>query len=767
MFKDGKQNNPFMSNDQKAVNKTYIAEKQSKLGVQNHNPTLFEFKINDTVVKYPDDKSGGIKEDPYKSMINQGIYPSPYVPVPNPFYPNIQNPLQPWSYQNNQIPIIKKYNISISNANGDLEKLHDLYEDVLPQVNGITQKTLVTLSERHIIYQYLRSIFIIHSDGEDINIGGGGKYPINGQRKELTNLLSHIKLMDINPYHFSRITNNPYTTIPDNFLMFRSCYPVRMNMQNNVVQCAQDNIGLNIRIYQMKIMDILANNLGSLLEKKDTDLWREIAYYEFIRENILKRKVSPNFVMIYAWYMTLKSGVDFDKLKRLKQERGGNIGNKNMINENIEISTKNIKNLIAKILIENGKDNNNELQIYPPLLIQSTLQPNTILNTEIKTSINLPNDVKKIDQNISSKDLENIDSNLNTNKCIVAITESPTNNLFDWGTRTYSIELGPIKRMVQTGFHDIKVWQSIIFQMLVALYVMADNMIAINELSIDNNIYIKDLAKDENNLGYWKYKIKGIDFYVPNYGYLVLIDTKYQEIVNGVENVDLNKIKNLKYNHKIFGNMFGDNDKLVKEKIKENFLNVFDVNNFNQGFTQYGGIKPPQDILKMISDINTQIRSSNGNISDIITNILLLTQNHFLHNRLGYIVKDIEKDQLVNDNIEFKPGDIVAHKFTGSAENAYTWALYLGKENKKINSDSNSDSDSDSDSDSSDIEDNKHYIYTVHHISLPDFKTPKLIKQIVQPGDMLRSYGVIEQSFKPNQKMAEEDILETYIISSQ
>ena len=313
-FKDGKQANPFTTNDQRNVSKSFAAENAPKQLQGIANPeTLFEFKINDRVIQYPDPKKP--PEDPFKNMLNQGIYPSPYVPIPNPYYPNMQNPMYPWTHMpQNNVPLIKKYNISISNANGDLTKIHDLYEDVLPSVNGIIQKTLTTLSERTIIYQYLRSIFIRHNDGEDISIGN--KYPSNVQRTELTNLLSHIKLMEINPCHFSRITNNPYKTLPDDFLMYRSCYPVRLNKNNGIVTCAQDNIGINIRIYQMKVLDIMANKMSDGFQKKDCDLWREIAYYEYVREKIIKPKRCPNFVMMYAWYQTVKTGIDFMKLKK-------------------------------------------------------------------------------------------------------------------------------------------------------------------------------------------------------------------------------------------------------------------------------------------------------------------------------------------------------------------------------------------------------------------------------------------------------------------
>lgn len=741
-YKDTRINNPYTTMDQQQVYKQFQNEKNIKNAMANPQaPTLFELKINDNVFKQPAEQKRPI-DDNVKSLIDQGIYPSPYVPVQNPYMP-MGGPFQ-WMYGiREQLPIIKKYNISISNANGDLVKMHNIFEDALPQVNGIVQKTLTTISERSIILQYLRSIFVRHTDGEDISIGD--KATNTGQRTELTNLLSHIKLMDINPYHFSRITNNPYKTLPDNFLMFKSCYPIRVDQYNSNVQCALDNIGVNIRIYQMRVMDITANKLGFHLSKKDCDLWREIAYYEFVREQIIKPKVCPNFVMIYSWYITLKSGVDFAKLKKLKHDK-----NTNVVANDINIGIQNrmlkedlMNNIVMNNVVEFGKIKNN---------VQTLDHENKNKNSNslqiYKVNVNTKNINVSASTVLNEADLKNVNVDLPTNKCIVSITEAPNNNLFDWSTRSYSVDLGPIKKMIQTGYHDLKVWQSILFQLLAALYTMYINKIAINEMCIENNIFIKDLARDENNIGYWKYKVCGIDYYIPNYGYILLIDSKYNEVSGGINNVLLTNPLKITYKHKIYSKIFDDDipgtsgvDYVDSMNI-ENMKRIFDYNNFSNGFTSAGGIKPPPEIISMITEISNHINNGTS-----FKDLFLLTQSHFLHNRIGTIVKDIEKDQLVKDNFNFRPGNIIAHKFTG-VEDSYTWALYLGQQTIPGSDDS------------------VHEILTVDHYSLPDNKNPKLIKSQIALGDgIFRSFGQIEQYYKANQRLSEDDILESYTIS--
>ena len=742
MFKDASLNNPFISNDQRQVKQTLQNEGKPKLGQAPNPETLFEFKVNDRVIQYPDPKQQ--PTDPFKAMINQGIYPSPYVPVPNPFFPNMQNPMYPYSYvQNNNVPLIKKYNISISNANGDLTKIHDLFEDVLPSVNGIVQKSLTTIAERTTIYQYLRSIFIKHNDGEDISIGN--KYPSNGQRKELTNLLSHIKLMEINPYHFSRLTNNPYKTLPDNFLMFRSCYPIRLNKNNGVVTCAQDNLGVNIRIYQMRVLDILASKMGQDLQKKDCDLWREIAYYEYVREQIIKQKRCPNFIMMYSWYETVKSGVDFIKLQKLKINSEKNTTTQE---RNIEILNLKIREDITRILMEVG-DGISELN-----KLNERESDGFRVYKKDKLNIKLPNDEITFDIVSRHNELAKFNIQFPTNKCIVSITEAPTHNLFDWGTKSYALEMGPIKKMVQTGYHDIKVWQSIIFQLLAALHVMNVEDILINEMSIGNNVYIKDLNKDETNVGYWKYKVNGIDYYVPNYGYLVVIDSKFNDLEGGLESVNLLQNGRVDYNYKIYGAMFEDSPVILFDKKKQNMTNIFNRNNFSSGFTDYGGIKPPKEILSIIDEINKRVNGIKNpdHLKEVSNDIFLETQRHFLNNRIGEFVKEVEKDQLIKDDFKFKPGDVIAELINGqmagnNAAEAYKWGLYIRPIRDPV---TNMVTD--------------HEIYTTTTKYYGDNKEYK--KKLVNDGSIFRSYTPIEQNYKPNQKLSEDDILETYVLSN-
>ena len=709
----------------------FTAEKNLKIPVDNPNnqpPTLFEFKINDNIIKIPQNNQNtqnNIQRDPLQQLLDKNIYPQDYI--------NTNNPLQgPYSNANIYPTIVKRYNISISNPNGDYVKLHDLYEDILPQVKGIIQKTLTTIEERLVIHQYLRSIFIRYNDGEDIILDGNG---YTG-KSELTNLLSHIKVMEINPYHFSRLTNNPYATLADGFILFRSCYPVRMNIQINTIQCANDNIGIHIRIYQMKVFDILVDKYQSML-KKHSDLWREISFYEYIKEKIIKKKVCPNFIMVYSWYVTKKTGINFVKMSQFKKDR--TYYPYYTINNNL-IQMRRNANLFAFLL----NKNTNIYNYAPNKFIRDILIINDINNLFTHSIITNENNIITMNRR------------LNTNKCVVMITEAPTQNIFDWATKTYTLNNGPIKRMIQSGFHTDNVWKSILFQILVIFIVLINNNISINESSLENNFYIKDLRSDETNIGFWKYKIFGITFYIPNYGYLVVFDSKYHDLKNGNRYLDIYLTGNLNFFHKIYAK-FIDNpedtiEKVYYDKLKEinddNANNIFDSDKFKIGFTMYGGIPPNNDIMQLINNMrndvtNVKFRKDEDIFKDLVCELFINNYSNFLHNKIGKVLKDVDMPNIntmtSSDMHNLRSGDYVTIFISGKYKLAI---IYIQSDNtpKIICSDVQSVSYFDS------IENNT--------IKIQDIPISELHELI----------WFIDQEFIPYYNTAENNILETYTI---
>jgi hypothetical protein len=740
-------NTPFVTNDEKTAKTVYFKdrEQQQQLKERMIKPEeppkpLMSMTVMDSILGKKDTKP-----------MPAPIYPSSTVPIPNPNNPIASTYMVPWNFNEYNVPIIKKYNISIQGADGNITSTGEIFEDILPPTH-VTHNRMTTLGERQILYSYIRSILVKKGDGEQISFSD-----TKTSRPEIINLLSYMKMLEINPYHFSRLTNNPYRTMPDNFVMFRSCYPVRLQKNANFLMCAKESVGANIRIYSMSNYDELADKINhGAIKKKFSDVWREIMFYQYIREEILKKKICPHFPFLYSYYITNNTGIDFNKIKGLKQS---------YVDKNFDFEKSNeiIKNSIFSDTINAmlKADKTHGIVLTPDKM------KNYLSSTSGAVSLDLIDKRHKIRYNDNKKtvifDLSNnkleVDITKRSPKCIVALTEAPNQNIINWSTRSYVIDDGPIRKQLNTGIHDELTWKSVIFQILIAFYVMDLKLIAIKEMSWSRNIFIKDLDQDKS-IGYWKYKIGGVDFFIPNMGCLVIIDSCFDDLKNGsgIDNQD-----NIKF--KLNAEFFKDNEMTIKyagmdlhvtdndiEKVMiDNFKNIFSPNVFSSEFTNYGGIKPPQSIINLITKIGEcnyrkhQPTNPEQNLMDII----LENFNEFLHNKVGKIISETEKPQLYPDGDKInlcKRGDLVGINFN-FANQSYYWGIYIREELDGANNSTG-----------------EHQILTVKINTINDSYDLEIIQ--IPDGEIARVHGTIDQSYKPDHKIStEEDLLETYIIS--
>lgn len=527
------------------------------------------------------------QQDAQKKPEEPVLYPilstNPYVPQ------QFTNPYQsvPQSYIHPQI--IKKYNINITGPTADHSKVAMIYEDALPtkQFNN----TMSTLGERILINDYIRSILIKYNDGDEISLNGDDK----------NSLLHRIKFLELNPFNVYKYSDNPYHGLSSNMLLYKSCYPINYDTNTASVYCARNSVGVNVRIYNLT--NDAFNNRGTL-NSMNYNVWRDIKYYSYIREEIIKKKICPHFVSIYTYYMCSNSNIDFNKIKMYLKNR-------------------------------------------------------TILRFQPQMNVN---------NNIP-------------NKALIVLTESPNYNIYGWATRTYQATTN-IKKMINTGFYNSDTWFSIIFQLLVALYVLQIKGILFNEFTIEEFVYIKDITTTGTIINHWKYKINGIDYYVPNYGYLVLIDNKFKDLVNDSSK----KI--------ISAEIFNDNDydkTTMLKKTFEAFKNIINPNSFSKAFINDGGTKPPDDILKLLTSINNDaLNSQKYDISYYI----LTYMNKYLNNKIGTYLSETEIPKiLLKDVSDFIKGEIVIIE---ERYLSYKFAVYLNsnhqnKHNVLSRSDNNND----------------------------------------------------------------------------
>ena len=484
-----------------------------------------------------------------------------------------------------------------------------------------------SISQRLRIFSYISSDLFPHGNGYDI--------PLD---RTATNLLSHIKIMDLNPYISSMFSTNPYRMLPYGFLLYRSCYPIRFDSKSTGTICAMKSQGINMRIYKMTegSYHITKNKLK---KKYHYDEWRDIEFYSYIKEYIIKKKVCPNFAMMYGYNITQNSGINFDNLKKMQQ----------YLNKTLRYDNGNRQTPQTAVYV------NNRLQYQ----IQTDIRMRT--NNGFPTSRPIGMPPRKIIQVVKQPTLQEQMDEMNkyTGTVIVCLTEAYNYSFLRWAKKTFEIK-GNRKIMVNPAVYDDRIWYSVLFQIMAGLYVMQKHNIVINNFNLDRNIFIKDIQqqnKESKTVKHWKYKIEGIDYYVPNYGYLVIFDSNFRDYDDQLED-ELDE----DMPRKIDGMFSNINDTLTKtqcmNKIFNIFKDIFNTNIFDKDFINDDGVKPSSNVLQLLTDISD--RSNTVGVSNDISLYIERHMNIFFNNRVGDMLKvDEIKNKKVDGVRDFYPGQII------------------------------------------------------------------------------------------------------------
>ncbi|MEM0354114.1 MAG: hypothetical protein QXW79_00895 [Thermoplasmata archaeon] len=556
-----------------------------------------------------------------------GVY-STYIPkihipgISTKFSPSVYShlfaPTEAISYGPNvQMPVQQVYNITLPGPTGTHVEMNKIYENILPGKDN--KLTSITLGERLQMYDYVRQVMIKINEGEEISLDSEGQ----------NSLLSYIRLMELNPNYYSPIHHNPYRGLPYGLLIYRSCFPIRLDRRSQSVICARDSIGLNIRIYSLSYAEYYSYKFRQAIYK-EYDVWRELAYYEYIRENILKKRRSPNFPLLYAFFFCPNRNIDFFKLK------------KNCLTQ---------KDLLTAE--------------YKKFVEMHTLFSKVKPSTEVIRPMTL---LEEAARNVIAKLPDEIDPKLQaySGTTLILITEAPHYNLYQWTSRTYERD-GIVQRMINHGYYDADVWITILFQIISALYVMQLHGIYIRNMTIEDNIYIRDLQISGKAMGYWKYIINGVSYYIPNYGYIVLIDSNFKDIESSGKTIEKREREYKIYMADIDRNKYSLNS--IQEKIFENYRRIINTNVFSKEHTQNNVNRPPESIMKLIGNM----------MEDQETNLEKIIFKHFrslMNNRIGtYLRRDTELPNIRAATGPFKYGDMAIEVV---AEDTYKWCLIVG-----------------------------------------------------------------------------------------
>jgi hypothetical protein len=511
----------------------------------------------------------------------------------------------------------------------------------------------------------MRNSILDKYDGEELSLKGGDK-----------SLLSWIKIYDLNPYSLVSNVDNPYNNLPYGFLLYRSAYPIRYNDKDHVLKTTPTSMAFNLRIYKLSI--------GALKYKNNDcfDVWRDLKYYEWVNK-ILKQKISPNFLNYILYVFDKKSSINFKDLDIIKKDK-----------DTISCKDENNK-LINTIFNIDNKEKDKQL-----------IDTN---NCRDDIPMRKAHDLSTLndDTNISLKKESTIDFTKDSEKILVIVTEAPNSNIIKWNSKNYQ-KYGTRNKMIATGYHKPEVWYSILFQLIYACAVMHKENIYFNNFSLENNVFIKDIQTDNTGNSCWVYKINNIEYYVPNYGYILVIDSNYVDInsteikstkknntikqkekdlkdakqreaikqtelsdllqnqttdtkdiqtkifetmliIKGREQAEKEDAKE-KIQYKIYGNQFEYNNSTLEE-LKTNFKNTLQRELIPEKFMSNSANLLDDDVANKIFGINELLRNSKDDnfiFEDIFEKYFI----NFVNNKVGKTLTKLEKENL---NLLAKP----------------------------------------------------------------------------------------------------------------
>ena len=594
-------NAPFKSNTEKQISKAKYEETQfiqpplSQIPPRQDQKPIVDLQVYEAMkkpVRKPD--------------------PSLYMPVvtmdPNqlPFYQGYGLYEGQLIYPN--IPVIKKYNISIDGPFTDHTKVNQIFEDFLPkdQFRG----TFDNILDRINFHNYFKSRVLTKGDGEIMKLADC-KYG------ETRSLLSFIKFVELNPYNPDFYSVNPMQGLPKGFLIYSACYPVRYDKQSSVVKCAKNSVGLNVRLYDLSQAEYVAkyNRDMEPFSECNSDLWREMFCYEYIREKILKENICPNFVMLHAYALVPDSNVNFTGISKARDKLD-------------------LQDALRKALTQTNT---------PP-----------------------PIEFEKL-QEYYKKEKE-ANPIITANNIIVALTEACTDNIIGWGVQKHSGD-GTVKEMINIGYHKDEFWFSVLFQLAYALSVMQKHIFMFNNFDLAKNVFIKDIKYDAQGAKHWRYILDDFTFYVPNYGYLVMIDSRY---------TDANPNE-----YKVYGKMFDKNNKgKSDEDIKNMVFEAFKSSFMDTRFQMDGMIKPSDKVIEFIRKI--QLDTNRADASKDISQYIKKHFYIFANNRIGDVLSSKEVGNVRTDlplKLDGKEGTILARL---TQNGGYEFVQYVSRKDGQI-----------------------------------------------------------------------------------
>ena len=663
-------------------------------------------------------------------------------PEMNSLYTSNLNPIQSALYQ---LPTITNNTIIYNDyPYQNMYRQNMIYEDILPQ--DLLPNNILTISDRLQTCQYIKSNILdsyVKNSHDKMYIGETLSTMINKLNQKINehkvnDIYAKIKSIRFNPYMINlNNTNTPFNNMPQNFLLYQSCYPIKK--VNTLIECANENHKLNVRLYKYPPLDYYNTFYKKEIEQfKQTHLGKELEYYNYVLEEIIKKKVCPHFIISCGVVDDIKDdSINFQQVNNIITQKNkseiqikdpnltspSDIYYKRMIElyeklyrffkyviEDFKLNNKlEYAELLEKHLTASNEVITNIKQFYQNMnfdetykipekaremkrqcinLLRKILMPiytyvrepfNYWLNDkynkdEEKTLeskiLNGISDIKKDKSELSDDEIKVIYNN----QIVIMLTEAPFCSLLQWMEKEYKIING-IKRMTYTGAHTEQEIKNILFQLLYTFHVIEKKSIYIPNFNLENNVFIKGIKYNNSKTSSLIYSIDNILFYTPNLGFIIVIDSKYNNNKNKIGddilgNEDL--FNNIQCNYE--NNIDNDDDyEELKLKMRDYMKKIILDLNIDRN-----------DIIKfdneLIINIKKDIESDRFKDSEYMFRDLIFKHfKSYLNNRLGTALSTDEFKNLPSGDLlpllEYKPGDIVLYK----DENQYKFAQIVSE----------------------------------------------------------------------------------------
>ena len=587
-----------------------------------------------------------------------------------------------------EVPRVEnRYIIANDNPYQNINRLNFLYEDFIP--DPLMPDKILTINDRFNLGEFISNnvLSLFEKETDKYYLGKAEQQIIKSlytnEIDGLSKIFSKIKSLRLNP-NFEGNNN-----MPKDFMIFKSCYPIRKTDSN--VTCSKSSQSVNLRIYKTPFNTETKTTADGVSYEKiqeipeHSHIDNELNYYMQIN-NIIKNKESPNFPICYGIVKNIyDKTINFEpqkpaELKISDSDDKYDIQMKNMtdtaksaydylydyiINKHPEVDKSDIEDKTKK-LKEAIEDNfKNYQSIYSFSTNKDYIsrfknykvnQMKAYLNQLFKTFNFRDFEKWKIEKGttpaptIETVKLLNSDGELVdvhkselSNVITFSLCESPDWSYKEW-TNPQTIRQYGVAKMIESGWHTDEEKEIFTFQLLYALLVMLKHQIFIPNFSIDN-IFIKKIITKEMQTKIFVYEIDGIKYYIPNKGFYVMIDQRYATN-------DINKDKQYYIDDDPDNNVSIDDNSYISN-IVEMFKNIFNNILNNNSIICQNILKSTIDKLMIkIDDINDADDIVNFNkCINLIRNLIIYCFMKYSNNRNGTIIS-ADEFKLVNGNIK-------------------------------------------------------------------------------------------------------------------